>query len=566
MTYNEDTIKGTRIYFLDNLRTFIIFLVVLFHAGWVYESSGMGAFFWIVDDYSTNHLADTLNLILDIFIMSTIFFISGYFTPPSQKSKNNWAFIKAKFKRLIIPWGIAVLTLMPLYKIIFLYSRNIPQENWTNYFHFNNGIFSQSWLWFLPVLFMFDMLYLCISNLNLKLPEIGLKGGIGGVFVLGLIYSFSMDILNAQGWTKTVLLDFQNERLLIYFMLFLLGGLCYKLNTFDSKPKGKKLYLAVLCTVWIPICLYQFFYTKSLMNPGVYVFSEIVDTLLLWFNYHLSLLSLLYIMIISFRYYLDKQGKIRKELNHNSYNVYIIHVIVLGGIAVTLLNAAIPSLLKFLLLAISTFGVSNLIIYFYRKFIKSKILNNRMEESVMKRVTTAMLLVIFLTVAGCGKQEDSAKAKEQSPKPPGVSLHVASLQGNIDAVRQHIKADSDLNKKDAYGSSPLIIAITFGKTEVAKALIEAGADMNVRNNEGATPLHLAAFFCRTEIVRALLDKSADKNAKNNGGKTVLETVAGPFNDVKGIYDSIGKALKPLGFKLDYERIKMTRPMIAEMLR
>ena len=43
MTYNEDKIKGARIYFLDNLRTLIIFLVVLFHAGWVYESSSIGA-------------------------------------------------------------------------------------------------------------------------------------------------------------------------------------------------------------------------------------------------------------------------------------------------------------------------------------------------------------------------------------------------------------------------------------------------------------------------------------------------------------------------------------------
>ena len=565
MANNENTFKGSRIYFLDNLRTFIIFLVVLFHAGWVYESSGIGALFWIVDDYSTNHFADTLNYILDIFIMTTIFFISGYFALPSLKSKNGWAFIKAKFKRLIIPWGIAVLTLMPLYKIIFLYSRNIPQENWTNYFHFSNGIFSQSWLWFLPVLFMFEMLYLCGSNLNLKLPWIGLKGGIGGVFVLGLIYSFSIDMLNAQGWTKTVLLDFQNERLLIYFMIFLLGGLCYKLKTFDSKPKGKKLYIAVLCTVWIPISLYQFLYIQSLLNPGVFVFSEIVDTLLLWFNYHLSLLSLLYIMINFFRYYLDKQGKIIKELNHNSYNVYIIHVIVIGGIALTMLNTAIPSLLKFLILTVSALGVSNLIVYFYRKFIKSKILNNRMEKSAMKTVTT-MLVFILLTVAGCGKQEDSSKEKGESPKPPGVSLHVAALQGNIDAVRQHIKAGSDLNQKDAYGSSPLIIAITFGKTEVAKALIDAGADMKVKNNEGATPLHIAAFLCRTEIVEALLGKGADKNAKNNGGSTVLETVAGPFGDVKGIYDSIGKALKPLGLKLDYERIKMTRPKIAEMLR
>jgi peptidoglycan/LPS O-acetylase OafA/YrhL len=29
--------KGNRIYFLDNLRTFMIFLVVLYHAGGVYD-------------------------------------------------------------------------------------------------------------------------------------------------------------------------------------------------------------------------------------------------------------------------------------------------------------------------------------------------------------------------------------------------------------------------------------------------------------------------------------------------------------------------------------------------
>ena len=32
-----------RLYYLDNLRTFLIFLVVLVHAGVVYESSGIMA-------------------------------------------------------------------------------------------------------------------------------------------------------------------------------------------------------------------------------------------------------------------------------------------------------------------------------------------------------------------------------------------------------------------------------------------------------------------------------------------------------------------------------------------
>ena len=36
----QDAMKSNRIYFLDNLRTFMAFMVVLFHAGGVYESSG----------------------------------------------------------------------------------------------------------------------------------------------------------------------------------------------------------------------------------------------------------------------------------------------------------------------------------------------------------------------------------------------------------------------------------------------------------------------------------------------------------------------------------------------
>ena len=184
----------------------------------------------------------------------------------------------------------------------------------------------------------------------------------------------------------------------------------------------------------------------------------------------------------------------------------------------------------------------------------------------MKKVTTAILISTLLIFAGCGKQENSSKEKEQSPKPPRISLQMAALLGNIEAIKQHIKAGSNLNEKDEYGSTPLIVAATFGKTEVARALIEARADMKIKNNEGANPLHIAAFLCRPDIVEVLLDNGADKNARNGTGKTALETVAGPFDDVKDIYNSIAKALKPLGMELDYERIKMMRPKIAEMLR
>jgi len=175
----------------------------------------------------------------------------------------------------------------------------------------------------------------------------------------------------------------------------------------------------------------------------------------------------------------------------------------------------------------------------------------------MQKTILTILFVLVLITSGCTKQENPA---------PRVSLHAAVIQGNIEAIRQHIKAESNLDEKDAYGSTPLIIAITFDKTDMAQELIEAGADLTITNNDGATPLHIAAFFCRTEIVKVLLENGADKSALNGSGKTAIETVAAPFEDVQEIYDAIQKGLGPLGLKLDYERIKITRPKIAELLR
>ena len=175
----------------------------------------------------------------------------------------------------------------------------------------------------------------------------------------------------------------------------------------------------------------------------------------------------------------------------------------------------------------------------------------------MKTITIAALTVALLI---------PRQARGQEQPVPSVGLHLAALQGNIEAVKQHIGAGSNLNERDAYGSTPLIVAATFGKTDVAKALIEAGADLDARNNDGATALHAAALLCRTEIVGALLDKGANKDLTDNLGNTPLESVADPFDDVKGIYDGIAQALGPLGLVLDYDFIRVTRPRIAEMLR
>jgi uncharacterized protein len=168
----------------------------------------------------------------------------------------------------------------------------------------------------------------------------------------------------------------------------------------------------------------------------------------------------------------------------------------------------------------------------------------------------AAVLIALIPLAGCSG----------APKPPAVSLQEAALRGDVAVVQGHIKAHSDLNERSADGSTPLITSAAFGTTEVAKTLLQAGVDPNLKKHDGSTALITAAFLCHADIVQALLDHGADRSLTNDAGATALDSVSGPFDQVKLVYDLLQQALGPLGLKLDYEYLKTTRPKIADMLR
>jgi ankyrin repeat protein len=188
-------------------------------------------------------------------------------------------------------------------------------------------------------------------------------------------------------------------------------------------------------------------------------------------------------------------------------------------------------------------------------------------------ITGISLFMILLIAVSCKTHEKSevkdsvATVATTSAKAPEMDIHTSVITGNIDALKQHIAAGSNLNEKDPFGgSSPLISAALFGKTEEAKLLIEAGADIDFQNNDGSTALLTASFFGRPEIVKLLLEKGADKNIKNKYNSTAYESVAAPWEAVKETYDMMGKMLAPMGLKLDYAYLQKVRPEIAAMLK
>ena len=188
--------------------------------------------------------------------------------------------------------------------------------------------------------------------------------------------------------------------------------------------------------------------------------------------------------------------------------------------------------------------------------------------------TLSNMALLLLLATACGQSGNTSKDQasiaadsKSSVAAPEMNIHAAILADNIEVVRQHIAAGTDINQKDPMsGSTPLITASSFGKEKIAKVLIDAGADLSLKNNDGASSLHTAAFFGRVEIVQLLLDAGADKSITNNFGATPRETVMGSFEELKPIYEMLQQQLGPLGMQMDLQEIEKVRPVIAMMLQ
>jgi len=167
-----------------------------------------------------------------------------------------------------------------------------------------------------------------------------------------------------------------------------------------------------------------------------------------------------------------------------------------------------------------------------------------------------------------GDISDSASNDEDNavkPAPQDLDIFEALKPGNEEALKQLIASGADLNVKGPLGT-PLIVSAIYGHTASAKLLINGGADVNAQAPDGNTALHSAAFFCHSEIVDALLAKKANVNAQNLKGETPLSSFALPWQAAQGIYQFVGGLLQMPMDQAELERIKNTRPQIAQVLR
>ena len=128
-----------------------------------------------------------------------------------------------------------------------------------------------------------------------------------------------------------------------------------------------------------------------------------------------------------------------------------------------------------------------------------------------------LLLTTIATVlvVGCATTQ---QPEPPTAKAPAISIHEAAYTGNIEAVKQHLAAGTDVNAKASRGWTPLH---SVASKEIAELLIANGADVNAKDKIGWTPLFFAAFTDATAVAELLIAEGVDVNAKNDNGWTPL---------------------------------------------
>ncbi len=98
-------------------------------------------------------------------------------------------------------------------------------------------------------------------------------------------------------------------------------------------------------------------------------------------------------------------------------------------------------------------------------------------------------------------------------------LHVAALNGSIDATQSLLEYDPQLNRKDRFGLTPLAIAFRNTNFPVAVMLIDAGADIPISQIDLQKMLFKSIELQSVQAVKALVSAGADATAPDEFGRT-----------------------------------------------
>ncbi len=349
-----------RLFYVDNLRIYLISLVVLHHVAVGYGGSGG----WPIKESPTDEISPILFLIFNVinqsYFLSFFYLLSGYLVPRSYDKKGAHKFLIDRLIRLGIPLLIYMVFIDPLIDYIIL---KFTRGQTVSFFkimvdQLGRGSLGVGPLWFVEALLIFSAVYVlyrlildrfrpnftfnpykdtCPTNKAIILSIVAIALG---TFVMRLRFPVGVEVYH-----------FQLGHFTHYIFCFWLGILAYRGKWFHnlSNSQGKLWGIVALLTILsLPVMMIVLggdnvepFLGGLYWQAFVFAFWE-----------SLACLSIIIGLLYLFQTKFNRQGNLLKAMSPNAYTVYIDHQLVITVIMVILLPVAWPTAMKFFFVAL----------------------------------------------------------------------------------------------------------------------------------------------------------------------------------------------------------------------
>ena len=339
---------GKRIFYLDNLRSAMIILAVLYNA-----ASGFMIFLpthvYVIES-ERNIGFDMFALWAESLILPILFFISGYFGASSLRVRLFNPFFKEKWHRIGLPWLFGCLFLTP--ELAYLAAlQTTPDMNFITFYteHFWQECFQQGPFWFLSLLLLFFIFLMAAKKLR---PHILQRNAAAALSPAIVILIISIDIAASYGlhyvfgnhWIHIAyLLNFQPIHLADCGLYFILGIYAFKHRWFTLQGYVPSLHWLIpftIATLFYVLCFYP---RTAVFLPFLFFHTlPAIESIL-------SMTGLL-ACIAAFASWGNQNNKLTLTAASLSYPVYFLSQTLLQNMAWFIRPLTLPSCLKFIFL------------------------------------------------------------------------------------------------------------------------------------------------------------------------------------------------------------------------
>jgi hypothetical protein len=341
---------GQRMYFFDNLRVFIILLMVVFHVGMGYTTWNL---VWWVNDMQKSNRFDLFIWATDVFIMPIMFLIAGYFTPVVLLNKGIKLFWQDKLRRIVLPWLTGVLFIAPLIGYSALISHTDTPPNYFSFWanDFFGEYYSQAHYWFLEILAIFFLLVTIAYRLRPSYFKEQPQSRIPSVWFFLLFALFSavpFFIGNLFFWSDAWinvkrLIMIQPVRIGLYLCYFALGVYAWK-NAWLTREGYRPCPVTWSIAAVIMLFVFLFYRVTFTLMPDVPVLFKAGHALV----FSLFSLTATVSFIALFQRFADSNAYLWRRLAANSYTIYFIHQCVVIPLAFAVQKIQLNIWIKYL--------------------------------------------------------------------------------------------------------------------------------------------------------------------------------------------------------------------------